>query len=74
MNPEIQKSQTQIMNKTKSVPRHRIKLPNYEEKEKILRESEKKTIYRERTIKLALNLHGFSEIRIITVLHRLAFM
>lgn len=42
MNPEIQKSQTQIMNKTKSVPRHRIKLPNYEEKEKILRESEKK--------------------------------
>lgn len=52
MNPEIEKSQTQIVNKTKSIPRHRMKLLNYEQKEKILREPEKKTIYRERTIKL----------------------
>lgn len=42
VNPEIQKSQIQIVNKTKFIPSHRIKLPNYEEEENIINGTRKK--------------------------------
>lgn len=53
MNLKTQESQGQIVNKTISIPKHMMKLPNHEHKEKILKETrEKMTIYEGRTIKL----------------------
>ena len=50
MNFKMQEPQALTVNKTKSLPRHLMKLPNYEHKEKILKETrEKITMYKRMT-------------------------
>lgn len=52
MNLTTHRSQAQIVNKTKSMPRDKMNLPNYKHKEKVLQETREKMALNKGKIKL----------------------